>query len=221
MPFIRVVKISFNTPLRDSEIPAFRGAIVHLVGRDQVAFHNHLSGDKYAYGYPLIQYQSSQNRAEIVSIHQGTEDIHHLFSKNNGEIRIGETRRPLMVEHVKINRFNLHVNGSFYHYQIKDWLPFNEKNYREYQHLEDLAQKIQFLEKILIGNILSFAKGVQWMIQEKIELQLSDLPIAKKKRRKGQLLMAFDIKFKTNVLLPSDIGLGKSVSVGYGTVIKL
>ncbi|TFV94463.1 hypothetical protein E4S40_10605 [Algoriphagus kandeliae] len=220
MPVIRVVKISFNTPLKDSEIPAFRGAIVKLVGKDHLIFHNHLDSHRYHYRYPLIQYQSRRQKAEIVCVQNGTEEIHHLFSKNLGEIRIGEEKRPLFVEHVKINRFDLRVNGVMHYYKLKNWLPFNEKNIQEYSKLVGVAEKIEFLERILIGNILSFAKGINWMIQEKIEVVITNLPIQKMKRRKGQNLVSFDLEFKSNVLLPPDIGLGKSVSVGYGTLIK-
>ena len=33
--------------------------------------------------------------------------------------------------------------------------------------------------------------------------------------------MAFDIEFKVNLTLPQYIGLGKSVSVGFGTLTKI
>ncbi|WP_100629780.1 CRISPR-associated endonuclease Cas6 [Algoriphagus formosus] len=220
MKTIRVIKISFNTPLKNSEILAFRGAIVDLVGRDHIIFHNHIEGNKFDYTYPLIQYQSKKNKAEIISIHHGTEEIHHLFLKNLGEIKIGKNPRPLFVENIKINQFNLGVNGTYHRYRLQNWLPLNESNYRRYQDLSDLSEKVEFLEKILIGNILSFAKGVSWKIQEKIEVKISDIPKVNKVRRKQQDLMAFTIEFKSNVLLPPDIGLGKSVSVGYGKIIK-
>lgn len=218
MPSIRIVKIEFDTPLKSSEIPAFRGAIVGLVGQDNILYHNHLEEKKFHYAYPLIQYQSVRGRAGLVSIHFGTEEIHRLFEKNMGMIRIGEETRSLQVENIKINRFSIGVREEKFSYRIKSWLPLNETNYQEYQSLTALAAQLAMLEKILVGNILSFAKGIGWTIEEKVELEITDLEKVYPVFRKGKSLLAFDLRFKSNVFLPSDVGLGKSVSVGFGVV---
>lgn len=218
MPYVRVVRVTFDTPLKSSEIPAFRGAVVDLVGRDHVLYHNHLNDQKFHYAYPLIQYQSIRGKAGLVSIHAGSEQIHRLFENNMGLIRIGQESRSLQVENIKINRFDVGVRDKKFHYRLKSWLPLNEANYQEYQSQAGLASRLAMLEKILVGNILSFAKGIEWSIQERVELEITDLEKVYPITRKGKSLLAFDLAFSTNVFLPSDIGLGKSVSVGFGVV---
>lgn len=57
MPKIRVVKVVFNTKIKAYEVPAFRGAVIDMIGREHVAFHNHIGENVYHYHYPYIQYK--------------------------------------------------------------------------------------------------------------------------------------------------------------------
>lgn len=220
MPLVRVVKVTFDTDLKSHEIPAFRGAIIGIVGREHVIFHNHLEKDKFHYAYPLVQYKSKGRKAEIVCIQDGVDEIHNFFTRNLGGIKIGNDPRSLLVENIKINRFDVDVRDTTFSYKLINWLALNEKNFPEYQKMEGLSDKIVFLEKILTGNLLSFAKGIQWTVDKPIEVKLTSLPNFRPVKHKGQSLLSFDIEFKTNVFLPLDIGLGKGASVGFGTVTK-
>lgn len=220
MPHIRVVKIEFDTVLKPHEVPAFRGAVIQLVGREHTVFHNHLGEDRYHYAYPVVQYKSQRGRAGIVCVQDGAEEIHHFFTRNEGGIRIGSQARPLYVENVRINRFPVEVTPDNHSYQLVQWLALNEKNYGEYRSLEGIVDKIAFLERVLIGNLLSFAKGVNWTVTDPIRVSITGFPREKWVRHKGIKLLALDLDFLCNVLLPSDIGLGKGASVGFGTIIS-
>jgi hypothetical protein len=220
MPRIKIIKIVFDTELKDFEIPAFRGAIIETVGREHVAFHNHIGDEKLLYKYPVIQYKSQGKKASIVCIKEGVDEIHHFFLQNKGVIKIGNSSRALMVENVQINQFTLNVTEAFHTYRIKKWLPANTENYVKYLALESLTDQILFLEKILIGNILSMAKGLDWRIEEKIEVKITNIGRQYLTKFKKSNLISFDLDFKSNVCLPYDIGLGKGVSIGYGTLSK-
>ena len=221
MPQVRVIKIVFDTMLKTYEIPAFRGAIIDVVGREHVVFHNHLGDDRLHYAYPLVQYKTQGRKAGIVCIADGVEEIHHFFTKNNGVIRIGNGRRPLHVENVKINRFEVQVSENHFSYRIRNWLALNEKNFEKYQRMDALQEKLLFLEKILTGNVLSFAKGIGWTVDQPIRTAITSLPESSWVRHKGVKLLAMDIDFKINVCLPFDIGLGKGASTGFGTLEKI
>lgn len=218
MPQVRVVKISFDTSLKPFEIPAFRGAVIQLVGRDRVSFHNHLDDTRYHYAYPVVQYKSEGGRAGIVCVQEGVDDIHHFFVRNEGGIRIGSKERPLYVESVRINRFGVRVTEEALAYQLHQWLPLNEKNYALYRQLEGVADRLAMLERMLVGNILSFAKGVGWTVDRPIQVKITDFPREQWVKHKGIRLLAFEVAFTANVLLPTDIGLGKGASVGFGTL---
>jgi len=217
---VRVIKVVFDTELKDFEIPAFRGAIIDTVGREHVVFHNHIGDDKFHYKYPVIQYKTHGRKASIVCIKDGVDEIHHFFSNNKGTIRIGRSERPLLVDSVKINQFEIEVRESYSYYSIKNWLPLNEINIKKFASLEGIVERSEFLERMLIGNILSMAKGLDWTVDKPIEVKLQNIRSQKMVGFKGQKLMTFEVDFKTNVFLPYDIGLGKSASMGYGTLSK-
>ena len=105
-------------------------------------------------------------------------------------------------------------------YRLRNWLPLNSENYNEFQSMDRLADKVLFLEEKLIGNLLSFFTSIGFRAEEQIKLNITDILDQRLARYKNVKLMAFDVEFKTNLNLPSYIGLGKSASVGFGTLTR-
>ncbi len=108
--------------------------------------------------------------------------------------------------------------GVFFHLSLASLVTFNEDNYRIYQRLEGLAERYDFLEKKLIGNILSFAKGLGIYFDTRLTCKILEVENPYWITYKGVRMMAFNVRFKTNVSLPDNIGLGKGVSLGNGTI---
>lgn len=109
---------------------------------------------------------------------------------------------------------------NFFNTPSATGLALNGENYKKYQAIDGLAGRIEFLEKLLVGNILSFAKGIDWRIEKPVKVEIQELKGQKMIRYKGVPLIAFDVNFKTNVFLPNFLGLGKSASHGYGVIHK-
>jgi len=101
---------------------------------------------------------------------------------------------------------------------LSDWLPLNQDNYTKYNAITDDNEQIQFLNKILTGNVLSFAKGIDWTIDKSIITKIDTIDRIKTLRIKGVPRVVFNVSFKTNISMPISIGLGKNVSLGYGVV---
>jgi hypothetical protein len=74
------------------------------------------------------------------------------------------------------------------------------------------------LERILTGNLLSFAKGIGWQVQGRVMAEVPTPPLLKTRAFKGVDIDVFDMEILTNMVLPEGLGLGKAVSVGYGVV---
>lgn len=219
---IRVLNISFDTLIEPYEIPAFRGAIIDKVGQeDTILFHNHLSDNTFLYQYPRIQYKRIAKKPAIVCINKGVDEIHRFFEKAEWNLKIGTKELKMKIDQLRLNQFELNVWDKSFQYRIMNWLALNQENYSKYKEIEAISEQILFLEAILKANILSFAKGINWTIEKPIEIKITSMPEQKIIKNKQRKLLAFNLNFKTNIFIPNFIGLGKSVSIGFGTVTEI
>ncbi|HXH17931.1 MAG TPA: CRISPR-associated endonuclease Cas6 [Chitinophagales bacterium] len=218
MKKIRFLKIQFEGDLKPYEIPAFRGAVIEKAGRENVSFHNHLSDNQFLYGYPVIQYKTIGSNPALVCMEYGIDEVHHFFQRDSWAIHIGDRQIDLKVKRLQLEQYVLQVWDKTFSYRIHNWVALNGENYKKYLELGSELEKERMLEKIMVGNILSFAKGVKWEVNKPISLKLDNIGQAKKISYKGQSLMAFCVRFRTNVFLPDYMGLGKGVSHGFGVI---
>lgn len=144
-----------------------------------------------------------------------------MFQKDDWEIDFKGHPIKLEIDKIDLRNFTLQTWNSQIKYSISNWMPLNQENYANYMKLTSLKEKLAFLEKILTANILSFAKGMDWTINEKIETNILELKGGFPVQFKGKSLVGFSATFSTNVSLPYLIGLGKSVTHGFGIVRNL
>jgi CRISPR/Cas system endoribonuclease Cas6 (RAMP superfamily) len=217
MKKIRILDVQFEEEIEPWELKYLRGAIVSTVGKSHVLFHNH-DESGFRYSYPLIQYKVIGKKPHIVCIDQGVDDVHHFFEKKQEGIFLGDRPYELKVNAINLNSFTMQVWDKAFHYRISSWLPLNQKNYAVYHSIDDEQEKKNFLQKILNGNILSFAKGIDWHIDKQIITQIKDIQNTSQIKIKSVKREAYTVTFRTNVFLPHFIGLGKNSSLGFGVV---
>jgi len=104
MPKIRTLEVIFDFKIQAYEVPAFRGAIIDLVGREHVAFHNHIGESGFHFRYPTLQYKRNRENASIFCVEDGIEELYTLFSKKGHTIRIGDKRQNLNLKHIAISQ---------------------------------------------------------------------------------------------------------------------
>jgi len=217
---LKLLIVVFNLDITRRDIPAFRGAIINKVGRENVLFHNHLN-QNFRYGYPLIQYKVLKSSPTIVCINNGTEEIHRFFEQTNWDINLNGKRINTEIKHLSFDYFNCGFSARPLKYKIESWFALNESNFKKFLQLNNDKERIKLLEHVIIGNILSFAKGIKWNIDQQIELAISHLPRQHSFNFKDHQMMGFNLNFITNIILPDLIGLGKSVSRGFGIIRKV
>ena len=220
MKKIKLLTVTFDTEIRDFEIPAFRGAVVDKVGRDNILFHNHLDDDKLLYKYPLIQYKTINRKPAIQCIDLGVDEIQKFFDKNSWYLIISDRKLEMKILRLDMNQFTMQVWDKLFNYSIRNWIALNKQNYETYLTLDGLAEKVALLEKILTANILAFAKGINWTVDKPIIVKIKTLSETRDVKLKGRTVLGFNVMFASNVFIPKYIGLGKSVSLGFGIVTK-
>lgn len=218
---LKTIFISFEDPISKSELRAFRSAIVEKAGRKHILFHNHIDDRKYLYSYPKIQYKIIHNKPCIICINEGIDEIHHFFTKPSWDLMLYDRLYKVKVQKLIVNQFNMQVWDTFFHYNIYNWHALNQNNFKKFISITSIDEQYEMLRKILIGNILSFAKGINWTIDKEIKVNITEVIKKKIVKFKNIKIASFDVNFSTNVFLPNYIGLGKNVSYGFGIVKQI
>lgn len=220
MKKIRILQVVFENEIESYELSAFRAAVIEQTGRKYDLFHNHTE-NKEIYRYPLIQYKRIYKNPAILCIEEGVDQLHHFFENKCEIIMIGDKQLELKVKQLQMNQFTMQVWDSWFYYNIENWVALNEENYLKFNAIDSLSDQLLFLEKTLIANIIAFAKGINWTIDKEIKVSITQMNDPKIIKIKNTRFTTFNLSFKSNVFLPNYIGLGKSVSKGFGMVREI
>lgn len=218
---IRTLTVLYNTEISAKEISFFRGAVLNSLGdKANVLYHNHTGKETFRYSYPLIQYKRINGKAAITCVEEGADIIGQFLTETSEPLTLGNREATFEVEKVLPEKVDVCISEMPIVYNLCHWLPLNAKNYSQYKDADSLVEKIHILERVLVGNILSFLKGVDIRLDDKLEIHITDILNQKFITYKKIKLMSFDIAFKVNILLPSYIGIGKNASIGNGILIR-
>ncbi|MBK9639523.1 MAG: hypothetical protein IPO63_17595 [Bacteroidetes bacterium] len=215
---LKTLLVVFDNEIKAYEIPAFRGAIIKKVGFENMLFHNHKEDGSVIYQYPFIQYKEIYGKPAIYCIDDGVDEIHKVFSQRDWSMGVGDRRLNLKIDKLDLRQIDVQVWQKQFKYKIRQWVALNTENFSKYRLLESAEQKKLFLAQILKGNILSMAKGIEWTIDKPMNLEIEKITREGNAILKKVRVSTFDLVFNSNVFLPDHIGLGKSVTLGYGCV---
>lgn len=218
---IRTLTVLYNTRINNHEVQLFRGAVIKSLGdKADVLYHNHTGDETFRYAYPLIQYKRLNGKAAIVCVEEGADIIGQFLKETSEPLMLGDREVTFNVEKVIPEKTDVGVTEMTITYRLHQWLPLNSMNYEQYKNTDGLVEKIQFLERMLAGNLLSFLSGISVHLDKKFDAHITDITNQKLMTYKNVKLMAFDIEFKTNLSLPSFVGIGKNASIGNGILIR-
>ena len=187
---------------------------------DHPLIHNHIDG-KLRYQYPVIQYKILDDVPTIVSVVEGNDVVQELFTEIT-EIRLMNRTYPVLEKNLKQTAYEYGGSDSMHRYELlTPWIPFNEENYGQYKKLNTNKQRSDKLKSILIGNILSQAKGLDYWIEQQLEVKLALHQTDRPVEYKNVQFIGFEGYFKVNFNLPDYLGIGKAVSHGFGTIKRM
>ena len=218
---IKKTIIKLSDKLNIEEIPFLRGAVMALAG-NQEGFHNHNQDSTDIYRYPKIQYKIIDECPAVVGINDYASDLETLFRQDERYIlKIGNRKIDFeIVEKSTTYETLINRTSGIKNYLIKNWLPLNQDNFKVYSKLDRLADKVSELDRILVGNILSFHLGFDVIFPPEVEIEayIKEIKSIKTALYKGLKMICLDVVIATDVNLPLYLGLGKGVSRGYGVI---
>lgn len=221
------LRLQLARPLRGGEAPALRG----FFGRqfeDEVLIHNHGPNDQLIYQYPRVQYKVLERVAYLIGINEGAELLQRLWLDID-QTRIGSEELPVLESSLATETCCITVVPEPIRYRfVTPWLALNQKNFQEYTRSKSHAFRREKLNRTLVGNCLGMCKSLGIFFQA--DPQTGERPLISadcgglhsiKTTLKGQEMIGFVGTFAINLQLPNRIGLGKSVSRGFGTIERI
>ncbi len=227
---LKILLLTFKSKNEIKEDPSKIRGFFAKKFNEYVLLHQHL-GNKFIYKYPLIQYKVINKEPILLGINEGMEVLKKIFDKYH-ILELDNKKYEILERSLLIKEQEFRVSKNFIKYKfLTPWLALNEKNYKEYSKLFSLnslnrskcssplngSSSSSFLNKILVGNILSISKSLGYVVIDEIKVESNLRPI--KTKLKGVPFIGFIGNFKVNFEIPDYFGIGKSVSRGFGTVI--
>ncbi|PSR11369.1 MAG: DNA repair protein [Bacteroidetes bacterium] len=194
-----------------------RGYFSQQFGEGSDLWHNHRADGRPIYRYPLIQYKVLHQTPMLIGIGDGAPLLMQHFLEVQ-QLDIDGWVLPVLSKQINSRQLEVGVVAEVQHYRfVSPWFALNQKNHSLYQAAATADERQAILRRILISNILSFFKGVGHWEDQPIQLELDTLkPV--KATFKNQSMLMFLGGFTANIVLPEYIGLGQSVSRGYGSI---
>lgn len=195
-----------------------RGYFGNLFKTHSPLLHNHFADGANIYRYPLVQYKVINGTPTLVGLAEGAELLMQLFLEIK-ELNIDGYIIPVKHKQIQSEFVAINTDVHLHNYKFVNlWMALNQKNYAKYRTASQ-EERYLLLHSIITGNILSFYKGIGYNSELPVLVQLTSYE--KSTKFKGKQMLAFSGRFTVNAQLPNYIGLGKSVSRGFGTIEKM
>jgi Cas6b C-terminal domain/Cas6b N-terminal domain len=219
---IQMVTISFpEIRLHARDAHKLRGYFGNLFKEYSPLLHNHLEGGELRYGYPLVQYKVLNDVPTLLGLGEGAALMVQLFLEIK-ELDIDGKIYPVYAKNISAEDAVIGIGDKLHTYRFENlWMALNQENYERFKRYDD-AEKQDQLNSIATRNILSFFKGFGlYLSQENRIFMEAQVYVQHETHFKNNKMTSFKGKLVTNAFLPNFIGLGKSVSRGFGVLRKI
>lgn len=217
---INISRLVFKTDSKVVDSPStLRGFIASLFP-DNPLLHNHLNNSNspkgFVYTYPKVQYKIIDGTPIVLGIGDAKETMKTILNIDYLNLK---GKKYLVTDKKLIEQdANFSVSEDMLSYKfLTPWLALDEESFNRYKKRDNDEKKKQ-LESILIGNIISMAKGLEYVVTDKLTatVNVQEVPTS----LKGTPMLGFLGTFSVNFEIPDYWGIGKSVSRGFGTIIR-
>ncbi len=173
----------------------------------------------FIYRYPPVHCKIIKNALIIIGIGQGADFLEGISAYGN-TIAPGKNACRIISRDstVRIEQFGITNSGISYEF-LTPWLGLNQQNVKKFYELSGKQERDAFLQKILAESLAALAKSLDYKPPAPITCE------QKLRFRKDWIdnksVMVFTGRFRTNLMIPDYLGMGQSVSLGFGTVRRI
>ncbi len=223
MAFKQIKRVWLQFPeakIKSSEIHKIRGFFSNELHQFDLLHNHDPETGKTLYRYAAIQFKIIDGKFSIITFGDKAVDIFRLLFLQTETAWLEKKQiyfynRSLDIQSIRLgmtSETNLYEFGS-------PWIALNQDNFNLFQQMKSQQEREEKLKAILINNIISFCKFVEYTIPDRLVIKLSvrHIPV----NLKGESVLGFQGQFMINMELPDYVGLGKSPSRGYGWIRRI
>ncbi|MGC8927702.1 MAG: CRISPR-associated endonuclease Cas6, partial [Myxococcota bacterium] len=183
-----------------------RGFIANLFP-DNPLLHHHLNNsDKSGlmYTYPKVQYKIIDGIPMVLGIEEAKEVVKTILNIDYLSLK---GKKYLVTDKKLIEQdtdFGISEDIRSYRF-LTPWLALDEESYNRYKKRNPEERKKQ-LETIIIGNIISMSKGLEYVITDKLTAKVNVHEVSTS--LKGTPMLGFLGTFSINFEIPDYWGIG-------------
>lgn len=212
-------RLHLGRPLSRGEASHLRGFFGREYGDELFLHHHHPDGSLH-YDYPRVQFKVLDRTAHLIGIGEGCDLVTRLWGDVD-QAKMGEESLPVLEAALVRRREPFGETAAAVVYRLRTpWLALNQENYAQYHSQSQASERTALLGRILVGNCLSLAKAFGHRVMTRLTADAGDLR-PRPAHLKGVDMLGFVGTFRINFDLPDRIGIGKSVSRGFGTVERV
>jgi hypothetical protein len=166
--------------------------------------------------YPVVQCKQIKDRLRVVGIAQGAALLWEISAKDN-EIRMGGNSCIISGRDPEIRNEAFSISDTIHTYEfLTPWLALNQQNAKKFYDLKGKPERDSFMQKILTRNLITLAKSIDYDLP--LPLTCESRIRFKRIRIHHENVIVFLGTFRTNLRIPDYLGIGQSVSSGFGTI---
>jgi hypothetical protein len=215
---LRIFRISVEPadPLQFS-LPEFRSSLARQLA--EFPEQKTSSTDRLIYRYPAIQCKQVKSEMMVIGICQGAGFLFHV-TEGLSEIMPGKNRCTIVSRDSEIRDEEFGISDGTYEYEfLTSWLALNQQNAKKFYDLKGKPARDAFMQKILDTHLNTLAKSLDYLTPEPVTCTAHVRFIRERIDREN--VIVFLGKFRTNLRIPDYLGIGQSVSQGFGTLRKI
>lgn len=192
----------------------WRGAVAALFPAEK-AFHGH-EGERTIARYPEVHYRWIEGAPALFAMGEAAQmAMAHPWP--GMAVRIGEQERRVEQVDWSVSAVQRAFSRRLVRYELgAPWIALNQENHARYKGLDRAGRRAE-LDRILVGNLLTMSQAFGWFYESTETVYAAfeperEVPCAVKEVP----LIGLTGSFVTNLELPDDLAIGRSVSHGFG-----
>ncbi|MDD1683216.1 MAG: hypothetical protein LUO98_05190 [Methanoregula sp.] len=173
----------------------------------------------FLHRYPVIQCKQVKGDLMVTGISQGADCLYQL-SHDESELGAGESTCRITARDTAIRAETFGVTEVNTPYKfLTPWLALNQQNAKKFYDLQGKPPRDAFMQKLLTAQLNTLARSLDYDTTVPITCQARVQ--FRRERIRQENVMVFLGKFQTNLIIPDFLGIGQSVSQGYGTLKRI